>query len=68
MHKHAVSVQKSPTNESLPAEIKEGIRDSNADSVVFGDKADYLNAGYTISYQKTDENSQFVCYGIRIVN
>ena len=52
MNNHAVSVQKSPTDESLPAEIKEGIRDSNAESVVFRDKANYLNAGYTISYQK----------------
>ena len=68
MPKHAVPVQISPTDESLPAEIKERIRDSNVESVVFRDKTDNVNANYTIAYQKTDKNSQFVCYEIFIVN
>ena len=68
MPKHAVPVQISPTDWSLPAEIKERIRYSNVESVVFRDKTDNVKANYTIAYQKTDENSQFVCYGILIVN
>ena len=62
MPKHAVPVQISPTDESLPVEIKESIRDSNVESVVFRDKTDNVNANYTIAYQKPDKNSQFVCY------
>ena len=68
MPKHAVPVQISPTDERLPAEIKESIRDSNVESVVFRDKTDNVNANYTIAYKKTDENSQFVCYEFFIVN
>ena len=68
MHKHAVPVQISLTDESLPAEIEESIRDSNVESVEFRDKTDQVNANYTIAYQKTDKNSQFVCYKIFIVN
>ena len=62
MLKHAVPIQISPTDESLPAEIKESIRDSNVESVVFRDKIDNVNANYTIAYKKTGKNSQFVCY------
>ena len=62
MTKYAVPVQISPTDERLPAEIKESIRESNVGSVVFGEKIDNVNANYTIAYKKTDENSQFVCY------
>ena len=68
MPKHAVPVQISPTDESLPAEIKESNRNSNVESVVFTDKTDNVNANYTIAYQKTNKNSQFVCYEIFIVN
>ena len=68
MPKHAVPVQISPTDKSLPAEIKVSIRDSNVESVVFRDKTDNVNANYTTAYQKNDENSQFVCYEIFIVN
>ena len=68
MPKHAVPVQISPTDESLPEEIKESIKDSNVESVVFRDKTDYVNANYTIAYKKTDENSQFVRYEIFIFN
>ena len=68
MPKHAVPVQISPTDERLPAEIKESIRDSNVELVVFRDKTDNFNANYTIAYQKTDKNSQFVCHEIFIVN
>ena len=68
MPNHAVPVQISPTDKSLPAEIKESIRDSNVESVVFRDKADNVNANYTTAYQKNDENSHFVCYEIFIVN
>ena len=67
MPKNAVPVQISLTDESLPAEIKESIRD-NVESVVFRDKTDNVNANYTIAYEKTDKNSQFVCYEIFIVN
>ena len=59
MPKHAVPFQISPTDESLPAEIKESTRDSNVESVVFRDKTDNVNANYNIAYQKTVENSQF---------
>ena len=68
MPKHAVPVQISPTDENLPEEVKESIRDSNVESVVFRDETDYVNANYTIAYKKTDENSQFVRYEILIVN
>ena len=68
MPKHAEPVQISPTDESLPAEIKESIRDSNAESVVFRDKTDNVNANCTIADQQTDKNSQFVCYEVFIVN
>ena len=44
MPKHAVPVPISPTDERLPAEIKESIRDSNVESVVFRDKTDNVNA------------------------
>ena len=52
MPKHAVTVQISPTHEKLPAEIKESIRHSNVESVVFRDKTDNVNANYTIAYKK----------------
>ena len=52
MPKHAVPVQISPTDERLPAEIKESIRDSNVESVVFRDKTDNVNPNYTIAYKK----------------
>ena len=52
MPKHALPVQISPTDESLPTEIKERIRDSNVESVVFRDKTDIVIANYTIAYQK----------------
>ena len=52
MPKHTVPVQISPTDECLPAEIKESIRDNNVESVVFRDKTDNVNANYTIAYQK----------------
>ena len=68
MPKHAVPVQISLTDESIPAEIKESIRDNNVESVVFRDKTDNVNPNYSIAYQKTDKNSQFVCYEIFIVN
>ena len=68
MPKHAVPVQISATDESFPANIKESIRDSNVESVVFRDKTDNVNANCSIAYQKTDENSQFVCHEIFIVN
>ena len=42
MPKHAIPVQMSPTDESLPAKIKESIRDSNVEAVVFRDKNDYV--------------------------
>ena len=67
MPKNAVPVQISPTDESLPVEIKESIRGSNVESVVFRDKTDNVNANY-IAYQKTDENSKFVCCEIFIAN
>ena len=68
MPKHAVPVQISPTEKSLPEEVKESIRDSNVESVVFRDITDYMNAKYTTAYKKTDENSQFGRYEIFIVN
>ena len=50
--KHIVPAQISPTDESLPAEIKESIRDSKVESVVFRDKTDNVKANYTIAYKK----------------
>ena len=52
MPKHAVPVQISPTDESLPAEIKENTRDSSVALVVFRDKTDNMNANYAIAYPK----------------
>ena len=52
MPKYAVPVQISPTDERLPAEIKESIRESNVESVVFREKIDNVNANYTIAYKK----------------
>ena len=68
MPKNSVQVQMSPRDESLPAEMKGSIRDSNVESIVFSDKTDNVNANYTIAYQKTDENSQFACYENFVVN
>ena len=68
MPKHAVSVQIFPTDERLPPEIKESIRESNVESVVFRDKTDNVNANYTVAYKKTDGNAQFVCYEFFILN
>ena len=51
MPQHAIPVHISQTDESLPAEIKEIIRDINVESVVFRDKPDYVNENYTISYK-----------------
>ena len=52
MPKHAVPVQMCPTDESFPAEIKESIRGSNVESVVFRDKTNKLNANCSIAYKK----------------
>ena len=55
MPKHAVPVQISPTDESLPAEVKDSIRNCNVESVVLRDKSDNVNANYNIAYKKTNE-------------
>ena len=59
MPKHAVRVQISPTDESLPAEIHRigfgcsfGCIEALALAVVFRDKIDNVNAKYTIAYKK----------------
>ena len=59
MPKHAVPVQISPTDESHPAEIKESIRDSNVESIVFTDKTDNVNANYNIAYKKLMKTHNF---------
>ena len=65
--KRAVPVLMSLNDETLPDEIKQLITESNAESIVFRDKQDSINANFTITYKQRDKDSWYVSYEFFVV-
>ena len=59
--KRPVAVPMSLTDESLPDEIKQGVREGNLDSIVY-EKDCGVKASYTVTYKKADANSNYTTY------
>ena len=66
MPKRAVPILLSLDDESLPKEIKQRMKENDAESIVFRDKVDSINANNTITYRNDHKDSEYVLYEIYI--
>ena len=60
--KRPVAVPMSLTDESLPDEIKQVVREGNLDSIVYHEKDCGVKASYTVTYKKADANSNYTTH------
>ena len=58
--KRAVPFLMSLDDQNLPKEIKQRVKENEVESTVFRDKADSINANYSITYRKDDIDSEYV--------
>ena len=65
--KREVPVLMSLNDETLPDEIKQLIKESNVETIIFRDKQVSINANYTITYKQGDKGSGYVSYEFFIV-
>ena len=61
MPTRAVPILMSLDDESLPKEIKQRVKESDVESIVYRDKVDSINANYTITYRNYDKDYENMC-------
>ena len=68
MPKRSVPVQVPLSDESLPDDIKQVVREGRVDSIVYREKDCGVKASYTVTYKKADANSKYTTYDFFIVD